>query len=123
VRLLAESPAFANLRVLSVSGIRLDAESVAAILNSPHFTLTALRLSQCQLPVAAVAELASSQKLSRLQLLDLSLNDELNFSSLAALAESEYLSPLTELDIRGLHGGSSQVLAMLRERLGHRLSE
>lgn len=120
---LADSPGFANLRVLSVSGTRLTAGGVDAVLNAPHWQLSGLRLSRCQLRPGALDVLASSPALARLQVLDLSLNDELTADDLAPLAESEYLSPLTELDIQGVYAAGSPARAALRARLGRRLSE
>lgn len=120
---LAECPDLANLRVLSVSGTRITAAGVDAVLNGPHWRLTGLRLAHCQLRGDVVNVLAGSPRLSRLQVLDLSTNDEIAADDLAPLAESEYLSPQTELDIRGLYAGTASVRAALRERLGHRLSE
>jgi hypothetical protein len=64
---------------------------------------------------------ASSPRTARLEVLDLSGNDEIRGGSLRALAESEYLSPQTELDIRGIEGGE-KARAELRRRLGSRLS-
>jgi hypothetical protein len=54
--------------------------------------------------------------------LDLSENDDIDIDDLEPLAESEYLSPQTELNIRGIHG-TGKVRAALRQRLGCRLSE
>ncbi|QJW98926.1 hypothetical protein [Frigoriglobus tundricola] len=55
-------------------------------------------------------------------MLDLSGNDEVGETALETLAESEYLSPQTELNIRGT-GAGPKVCAALRARLGRRLSE
>ncbi len=120
---LAECADLANLRVLSVSGTQITAAGVDAVLNSPHWRLAGLRLSQCQLRRNVLDVLASSPRLSRLQVLDLGGNDEIDADDLAPLADSEYLSPQTELDIRGMYGDNSAVRAALRERLGRRLSE
>jgi uncharacterized protein (TIGR02996 family) len=119
LRALADCPDLANLRVLSVSGTRITAAGVEAVLNSPHWRLSGLRLSHCQLRRNVIDVLASSARLSRLEVLDLSHNDELDHLEL--LADSEYLSPLTELEVRGtLTGGATRTA--LRERLGRRLS-
>ena len=120
---LANCPALANLRVLSVSGTRVTAAGMDAVLNGPHWRLAGLRLAHCQLRGDVVNILANSPRLSRLQVLDLSMNDDITADDLAPLAESEYLSPQTELDIRGLYAGTAAVRAALRDRLGHRLSE
>jgi hypothetical protein len=122
LRVLADCPELSSLRVLSLSGIRLTAAGVDAILNSRHWRLTGLQLAQCQLRRDVVDALAGSPRLARLELLDLSGNDEIGGGSLKPLAESEYLSPLTELDIRGIHGGD-KARTELRRRLGARLSE
>ncbi len=120
---LAECPDLANLRVLSVSGTRITADGVDAVLNSPHWRLSGLRLAQCQLRRNVLDVLASSPRLARFQVLDLSMNDEIDVDDLSPLAESEYLSPQTELDIRGMYNGNSAVRTALHERLGRRLSE
>jgi uncharacterized protein (TIGR02996 family) len=120
LRALADCPDLANLRTLSVSGTRITSAGVEAVLNGPHWRLTGLNLSQCQLRPGVVEVLASSPRLARLEALDLSLNDEIDVDDLAPLAESEYLSPQMELNIRGIHG-QGKVRAALRERLGCRL--
>jgi Ran GTPase-activating protein (RanGAP) involved in mRNA processing and transport len=123
LRVLADCPDLANLRVLSLSGVRLTAGALDAVLNSPHWKLSGLSVSRCQLRPDVVGVLAASPRLSRLEVLDLGWNDELGTHDLAPLAESEYLSPQTELDIRGLGAGLGEVRTALRERLGRRLSE
>ncbi len=123
LRVLAECPDLANLRVLSVSGTRISDAGVDAVLNSPHWRLSGLRLSQCQLRRSVLDVLASSPRLARLQVLDLSRNDEIDVDDLSPLAESEYLSPQTELDISGMYNAHSAVRTALIERLGRRLSE
>lgn len=123
LRALADCPALANLRVLSLRGTRITATGIEALLNSPHFRLTALALGGCQLRGDAVEVLANSPRTARLEVLDLSANDELGTAQLRPLAESEYLSPLTELDIRATGGAGAKVRAALRARLGRRLSE
>lgn len=122
LRALAGCPDLANLRALSLSGTRITAAGVEAVLNAPHWRLTGLILAQCRLRPNVVDVLATSPRLGRLELLDLSLNDEIDIDDLALLAESEYLAPQTELNIRGISGGG-KVRAALRERLGCRLSE
>jgi uncharacterized protein (TIGR02996 family) len=121
LRALADCPDLANLRVLSLSGTRISAAGIDAVLNSPHFRLTSLSLAQCQLRSDVLDVFASSPRTARLEVLDLSGNDEIRGGSLRALAESEYLSPQTELDIRGIEGGE-KARAELRRRLGSRLS-
>ncbi|QJW98929.1 TIGR02996 domain-containing protein [Frigoriglobus tundricola] len=69
LRALANSPDLANLRVLSVSGTRITHAGVEAVLNAPHWRLTGLQLSQCQLRSAALDALAASPRLSRLEVL------------------------------------------------------
>ncbi len=122
LKALAECPDLANLRVLSVSGTRITADGVSAILNSPHWRLSGLRLAQCQLRQNSLDALASSPRLAWLQVLDLSGNDEIRVDHLSPLADSEYLSRQTELDIRGLYDGNSAVRSALEARLGRRLS-
>jgi len=122
LRALADSSDLANLRVLSVSGTRITHAGVEAVLNSPHWRLTGLQLANCQLRSHVIDVLAASPRLSRLEMLDLSGNDEFDERALETLAESEYLSPQTELNIHGVAGGP-KVRAALRERLGRRLRE
>jgi Ran GTPase-activating protein (RanGAP) involved in mRNA processing and transport len=122
LRVLAECPDLTNLRVLTLSGTRITAAGVDAVLNAPHWRLTGLHLAECQLRPAVIEVLASSPRTARLEVLDLSSNDEIGGGDLTHLAESEYLSPLTELDVRGIAGGES-VRGELRRRLGRRLSE
>jgi uncharacterized protein (TIGR02996 family) len=123
LRALAECPDLANLRVLSVSGTRITAAGVEAVLNSPHWRLSGLQLAQCQLRPQVIGVLASSARLARLEVLDLSMNDEIDADDLEPLAESEYLSPQTELNIRGIFGNAPKIRAALRQRLGCRLRE
>jgi hypothetical protein len=66
--------------------------------------------------------LASSSRLARLESLDLSSNDEIDINDLEPLAESEYMSPQTELNIHGI-SGDGKIRTALRERLGCRLSD
>ncbi|HEY1191794.1 MAG TPA: TIGR02996 domain-containing protein [Gemmata sp.] len=122
LRALADSPDLANLRVLSLSGTRITAAGVEAVLHSPHWKLSGLRLSQCQLRRDVVEVLAAAPQLARLQVLDLGQNDDITIDHLRPLAESEYLSPQTELDIRGIYAAGSAVRAALAARLGRRLS-
>jgi uncharacterized protein (TIGR02996 family) len=121
LRALADCPALANLRVLSVSGTRITAAGVGAVLNSPHWRLSELRLAQCQLRRDVIDVLVDSPRLARLEVLDLSRNDEIDMSDLEPLAESEYLSPRTALDVRGVYAENPAVPVALRERLGNRL--
>jgi uncharacterized protein (TIGR02996 family) len=124
LKALADCPHLSNLRVLSVSGTRITAAGVEAVLNSPHWKLSGLRLGNCQLRSGAVDVLAAAPALARLQVLDLSGNGEIEGTHLEPLAESEYLSPQMELDLRGVYAGAApKVRAALRVRLGRRLSE
>jgi Leucine-rich repeat (LRR) protein len=123
LRALAECPDLANLRVLSVSGCRITAAGVEAVLNSPHWKLSGLRLGHCQFRANVVSVLAACPGLARLQVLDLSGNTDLDMDDLEPLAESEYLSPQTELDVGGIYGADGTVRAALRARLGRRFSE
>lgn len=123
LRTLADCSDLANLRVLSLSGTRITAAGVDAVLNSPHWHLTGLTLSQCQLRPNVIDVLAASSRLSRLEVLDLSHNDDIDIDDLEQLAESEYLSPQTELNLRGIYGDNPKIRTALRERLGCRLSE
>jgi uncharacterized protein (TIGR02996 family) len=122
LRALADCPDFANLRVLSISGTRITAAGVEAVLNSPHWRLTELRIAQCQLRPDVIDVLCESPRLARLEVLDLNGNDEIGLGRLKPLADSEYLSPQTRLDVRGLGGEATKVRTALRDRLGHRLT-
>jgi uncharacterized protein (TIGR02996 family) len=122
LRVLADCPDLANLRVLSLSGSRISAAGVEAVLNSPHFCLTALNLSRCQLRRNVIRVFADSARTARLEVLDLSENDDIAGEQLKPLAESEHLSPQTDLIIRGIQGGD-EVRTALRARLGRRLSD
>jgi uncharacterized protein (TIGR02996 family) len=120
--ILADSPDLANLRVLALSGTQITAAGVEAVLNSPHWRLTTLFLSQCQLRRNVIDVFVSSARTARLEVLDLSSNDDITGDDLKPLAESEYLSPLTVLHIRGIQGGE-KVRTELRQRLGRRLRD
>jgi uncharacterized protein (TIGR02996 family) len=119
---LAGAPSLANLRLLGLSGTQLAAAGVDAVLNGPHWRLSGLRLARCDLTPEAVRVLAASPRLARLELLDLVHNPRLGRDALMPLAESEYLCPLTELDVRGV-SLDDDVRQVLRQRLGRRLSE
>lgn len=118
---LAACPDLANLRVLSLNGLRITAAGVDVILNGPHWRLSGLQLMNCQLRPNALEVLTASPRLSRLEVLTLGGN-EIDLDGLQPLAESEYLSPLTELDVRGMYGSNRKVLDALGARLGCRLS-
>jgi uncharacterized protein (TIGR02996 family) len=118
---LANSPSLANLRVLVLTATGITTEGVDAILNGLYWRLSGLGVGLCDLSPTVVGVLASSPRLARLNWLDLSGNPQLGGLTLAALAESEYLCPLTELDIRGVNADDT-VIAALRSRLGRRLS-
>ena len=122
VRAMAESPALASLRLLVLNGTALGPAGVEAVLNGPHWRLAGLGLASADLLPAAAGVLADSPRLARLSYLDLSGNLFLGEDVLLPLAESPYLCPLLELDIRGVPA-SDRVRAALLERLGRRLSE
>lgn len=122
LRVLANCPDLANLRTLSVSHTHTTAAGVDAVLNGPHWRLTGLQLAHCQLRPNVIEVIASSPRLARLESLDLSQNYEIDMDDLEPLAESEYLSPQTKLDIRGINGGG-KIRTALRQRLGFRLTE
>ncbi|MCI0703042.1 MAG: hypothetical protein L0241_18340, partial [Planctomycetia bacterium] len=122
LRALAECPDFANLRVLSVSGLHITAAGADTILSSLHWRLSGLRLENCQLDDDALRVLANSTALSRLEVLTLSNNNEVSSNGLMPLAESGNLSPCTELDVSGIYL-SDKTRGELRARLGRRLSE
>lgn len=116
---LASSPGLANLRTLALTGVSLTAAGVDALVNGPFWQLAGLGLGHCDLTPEAVRVLAASPGLARLSFLDLKWNQELGGDALRPLAESPYLSPLLELEVRGTGAGGG-VCAELRRRLGHR---
>jgi hypothetical protein len=120
VRMLAEAPSLANLRVLSLSGTGVTAAGVEAVLNGPYWRLSGLGLAACDLTPAAVRVLADSPRLARLTWINLGHNPRLHGDALGPLAESGHLGRLTELDVRGLSLDPA-TRAALRERLGLRL--
>jgi hypothetical protein len=94
---------------------------VDALINDDRWRLSGLGLAGCHCSPDAVRVLAWSPFLARLSRLDLSYNyDFLNGDALMPLAESEYLSPQCELDIRECHP-DPEVRDALRARLGRRL--
>jgi hypothetical protein len=123
IRALAESPHLANLRLLSLSGTNVSVAGVEAILNSPHMRLTGLGLAECRITDEMIRVLANSPALARLEWLDVGgYQDPAVGDRLLPLAESRYLSPLCELNIRG-QWFDDNTRAAFRERLGRRLSE
>ncbi len=122
LRALAECSGLANLRVLTVSATAATAAGIEALLNGPHWRLTGLGLAECDVLPDSVFALANSPALARLDWLDLGGHRRLGGDALMPLAESPYLSPLCELDIRGCYADEA-TRAAFRERLGRRLSE
>ena len=72
MRALADAPGLAAVRQVSLSGTLLTAAGVDALINGPHWRLTGLGLSHCNLGPDAVRVLAESPRLARLTYLDLS---------------------------------------------------
>jgi uncharacterized protein (TIGR02996 family) len=120
LRLLADCADLVNLRELSLSGTRITAAGIEAILNSPHFRLTHLKLANCQLRSNVIDVFTASARTARLELLDLGNNDDISDGSVSALAESEYLSPQTVLNVIGT-GAGQDARDALSQRLGRRL--
>jgi uncharacterized protein (TIGR02996 family) len=121
IRALAESPHLANVRVLGISGTDVTAAGIEALLASPHLRLIGLALAGCNLDAAMLQLLANAPALTRVRWLDLGgYYYRMGEKELMPLAESEYLSPLCELDIRGSHVDADTQIA-LRGRLGRRL--
>ncbi len=118
---LAGSRHLTGLRILSVSNTDVTEAGIEAIVNSPYMRLTSLGLRACRLSQQLVPVLAKAPAVARLEWLDLSYNTSLAANTLMPLAESEFLSPRCELDIRGC-GVDDETRAALRERLGRRLS-
>jgi Leucine Rich repeat len=119
---LAGNPSLANLRQLDVSWMDVTASGIDALLNGSHWRLTGLGLAG-NAPEEVIRVIARSARLARLTRLDLSNNYRgLNNDALLPLAESEYLSPLCELNIAGCNP-DPEVRDALRVRLGRRLRE
>lgn len=117
---LAGSPALANLRVLTLSGVQVTAEGLDTVLNQASWTLTGLSLFDCHLTDDLLSVLAASPRLRRLEWLDLGARfAPVPDRSLQRLAESPYLSPLCELNLRGREP-SSRTCDIFRARLGKR---
>jgi uncharacterized protein (TIGR02996 family) len=121
VRRLVRAAALPNLRVLTLSYTGVSDAAVDLVLNAPHWRLSGLGVGGCDLSPAAVATLAASPRLARLEWLDLSGNPRLSGDALMPLAESPYLSRRCELDVGGVYVGE-RTLAALGDRLGPRLS-
>jgi hypothetical protein len=119
---LADAPALASLRVLTLSYTGVTDRSAELLLNAPHWRLFGLGLGGCDLSPAVVRALAESPRLARLQWLDLSGNPRLSGAALLPLAASPYLSRLCELDVGNVYA-DGRTRQALRERLGPRLSE
>ncbi|MBA4062829.1 MAG: hypothetical protein C0501_03820 [Isosphaera sp.] len=123
VQALAGEATLAGLRTLVLNGTDITAAGVERLLNAPGLALTGLGLGECFLDTDIVRVLAASPRLARLTWLDLSGQEPaLGLEGLKPLADSPYLSPLCELDIRGC-GADDATRAALRERLGRRLSD
>ena len=109
-----------GLRTLSVWGYEAGSRPNVAQHRQRAISLD---LAGCNCSPDAIRVLAWSPALARLNRLDLSYNyNFLRGDALLPLAESEYLSPLCELDIRGCHP-DPEVRDALRARLGRRLRE
>jgi uncharacterized protein (TIGR02996 family) len=121
VRALAESPHLANLRILSLNRTQITPAAVEAIVNSPNLRLRGLGLEGCALSPSAIRIMAESPMLARLDWLDLASHMSFRVDALMPLAESEYLSPRCELNVRECSADNATVSA-LRARLGRRLS-
>ena len=121
VKELAECPELARIRILGLSNNLITHRSVYYLLNSPSWRLSGLGIGNCRLGTRAVEILAGSSRLARLNWLDLSANPLLGGAVLRPLAESQYLSPLCELDCGGIDI-APEVLAIFRDRLGVRFS-
>jgi Ran GTPase-activating protein (RanGAP) involved in mRNA processing and transport len=119
---LTESPHLVNLRTLSFGFTDITAVGIEALVNAPHLRLTGLGLAGCRIPGRVIRLLADSPALARLEWLDLSDNHgTLDGDALMPLAESEYLSPLCELNIVRCFADDDTREAF-RHRLGRRLS-
>jgi len=122
-RALAESQHLANLRLLALSGTDVTTAGLDAILNGASWQLSGLGLDGCDLNASAIRVLAESPALARLNWLDLGGHyNGIDANSLLPLAESEHLSPMCELNLRGT-GIDAETLTIFRDRLGRRLSE
>lgn len=122
VSALATAPNFARLRHLNVYRTRVTTRGIDALLNGGQFRLTELELGGYDLGAELPSVLATSPGLARLTKLSMSFTPTLGGDALMPLAESPYLSPLCQLDIKYNNVGS-RVIQKLRERLGHRLED
>lgn len=120
VAALAEAPNFARVRHLNLYRTRVTTAGVEAILNGPYWRVSEIELGGYDLGSDLVEVLARSPRLARLTRLGLSFTPTLGGDALLPLAESPYLSPLCQLDVR-YNQVSDRVRAALGERLGRRL--
>jgi uncharacterized protein (TIGR02996 family) len=119
---LASAPSFARLRHLNLYRTRVTVRGVEALLLSPHLRLCELELGGYDLGADLPQVLAQAQALARVTKLGLSFTPALGGDALLPLAESPYLSPLCQLDIR-YNNTSERVRARLAARLGRRLED
>jgi Leucine Rich repeat len=115
VKSLLRSPLLTGLRVLNGSGV-LDEDDVILVATDPRFAgLTHLGIGYNDLPDRAVEAVARSQTLSRLVELDYSGN-RTTAAALQALASSPLGGRLTVIGLRQYHWGESR-------RLGRRAAD
>ncbi len=119
---LTDSPALANLRLLTLNSTGISDRSVDLVLNRAAWRLYGLGVAGNNLTGEAVRILATSPRLSRLFWLDLSGNPRLGGRVLLPLAESPSLSRMCELDCGGIPM-ADDVRAAFRARLGPRFSD
>ncbi len=110
-----------SLRMLTLSGLAITDDAVMKIFDEAPFTLSSLTLEGTNVTPDLISFIAKHPKLKRLNHLDLSQNRQLAGNAFRPLAESEYLSPLGELDIRGTNY-SPEMYPALYQRVGQRLT-
>lgn len=120
MEVLANAPNLARLRQLNLHATPITARGVDAIINGPHWKLADLDIGGSDIGPDAVRVLAASPNLARLTRLSMAFVNGLKEDALLPLAESPYLSPLCELDVR-YYQLSKQAAAAFQARLGSRL--
>ena len=100
VRVLANTPALANLRVLNFDNTTIGDAGARCIARTAHFSgLTELWLHSCEIRDAGVKAIAASPHLANLEVLDLSTNWTVGQAAAVALFDSPYLKRIRYLDL------------------------
>jgi Ran GTPase-activating protein (RanGAP) involved in mRNA processing and transport len=122
-RLLAHTPALANLRVLKLDNANLGDAGARHLAKSPHLSgLTELWLHMCEIRNAGVQAIAASPNLANLEVLDLTSNWTVGHAAAVALVESPFLKKIRSLDLWRCEGMSRADEQMLRKRFRSRVN-